>query len=263
MKKTFPKVSILIANYNNGKYISDCIDSVICQDYLNKEIIVIDDRSTDNSIKILKKFGNKIITLTNNKKKKSGFINQMNVYNLGVQHSKGELIFFLDSDDLFEKKKIISTVKEYLKNPNKKILFDLPTILENGKKKKIRLKNKIIKTYWPYIPPTSCITMQKKYFKEIFKSIYFNNFDKIWMDFRIGIFAKYIFKEFYIIEKNLTIYRKTYNNVSSKFNYLSRNWWIRRFQAYDYIIFFFKKNNIHFKKNLDFYITQTINFFIK
>ena len=136
MKKTFPKVSILIANYNNGKYISDCIDSVICQDYLNKEIIVIDDRSTDNSIKILKKFGNKIITLTNNKKKKSGFINQMNVYNLGVQHSKGELIFFLDSDDLFEKKKIISTVKEYLKNPNKKILFDLPTILENGKKKK-------------------------------------------------------------------------------------------------------------------------------
>lgn len=83
------------------------------------------------------------------------------------------------------------------------------------------------------------------------------------MDFRIGIFAKYIFKELYIIEKNLTIYRKTYNNVSSKFNYLSRNWWKRRLQAYDYIIFFFKKNNIHFKKNLDFYITQTINFFIK
>ena len=263
MKKAFPKVSILIANYNNGKYITDCISSVISQDYLNKEIIVIDDRSTDNSIKILKKFGNKITILTNNKKRKSGFINQMNVYNLGVKYSRGELIFFLDSDDFFEKKKIMSIVKEFLKNPNKKILFDLPTILENSKKKKIKLREKIIKTYWPYIPPTSCITIQKKYFNEIFKNIYFNNFDKIWMDFRIGIFAKYIFKEFHVIEKNLTIYRKTNNNVSSKFNYLSRNWWKRRLQAFDYLIFFFKRNKINFKKNLDFYITKIINFLIK
>lgn len=63
MEKTFPKVSTLKANYNNEKYISDCISSVINQDYLNKEIIVIDDRSTDSLIKILKKFGNKIIHL--------------------------------------------------------------------------------------------------------------------------------------------------------------------------------------------------------
>jgi len=53
MKKTFPKLSILIANYNNKKYVSDCISSEINQDYLNKEIIFINDRSTDSSIKIL------------------------------------------------------------------------------------------------------------------------------------------------------------------------------------------------------------------
>ena len=48
------KVSILIANYNNGKYFRDCYDSIISQSYENWEAIIIDDCSTDDSVKIIK-----------------------------------------------------------------------------------------------------------------------------------------------------------------------------------------------------------------
>jgi glycosyltransferase involved in cell wall biosynthesis len=262
-KKKFPKVTIIIANYNNAIYLRDCINSVLKQNYKNKEIIVVDDKSKDNSIDVLNNFKDKIIVLKNKKKKQSGFFNQMNVYKLGIKNSSGELIFFLDSDDLFKNGKIKKIVKIFLQNPNKKFFFDLPIILKGKKKKKFKFKKKIFQTYWPFIPPTSCMTIQRKYLDKIFKHIYFNKYDKIWMDFRIGIFVKYIFKDFNIIRENLTIYRLTCNNISSKFNHLSLNWWKRRFQAHQYIIYFFKKNNIPFRKNLDFFITWIINSFFK
>ena len=49
------KATILIANYNNQKYLKDCINSLLKQSYKNKEIIFFDDKSNDNSIKEVKK----------------------------------------------------------------------------------------------------------------------------------------------------------------------------------------------------------------
>ena len=46
------KASVLIANYNNQKYLVDCIDSILNQSYKNIEIIVLDDSSNDNSFEI-------------------------------------------------------------------------------------------------------------------------------------------------------------------------------------------------------------------
>ena len=51
-----PKVSIIIVNYNNAKFLSKCINSVLRQSYKRKEIIVVDDNSQDNTIEVLKKF---------------------------------------------------------------------------------------------------------------------------------------------------------------------------------------------------------------
>ena len=51
-----PKVSIIIPNYNNEKYIEQCIKSCIFQEYKNLEIIIIDDGSNDNSEKIISKY---------------------------------------------------------------------------------------------------------------------------------------------------------------------------------------------------------------
>ena len=54
-KSMIEKVSILIANYNNGRYLMDAIDSIRHQSYHNWEIVIVDDHSTDNSVDIYKK----------------------------------------------------------------------------------------------------------------------------------------------------------------------------------------------------------------
>ena len=70
MKKK-PLVSIIIANYNNAKYLDQCINSILKQTYKFFEIIVVDDGSSDNSIKKLKNYKKKINLIVNKKKKKS------------------------------------------------------------------------------------------------------------------------------------------------------------------------------------------------
>jgi len=63
-----PKISVLIANYNNSLFLKRCINSVLRQNYKKKEIIVVDDKSSDDSLNILKKYKNQITIL---KKKKN------------------------------------------------------------------------------------------------------------------------------------------------------------------------------------------------
>ena len=61
-----------------------------------------------------------------------------------------------------------------------------------------------------------------------------------------------------IINENLTFYRKTVSNVSSRFNKFSKNWWKRRKEAHDYLFFFLKKNGIKTNNNLDKIITNLV-----
>ena len=63
-----PKVSVIIVNFNNAIYLNQSIDSILGQNYKNIEIIVVDNKSTDNSLYKLKKYKNKIIVLKNTKK---------------------------------------------------------------------------------------------------------------------------------------------------------------------------------------------------
>jgi len=51
-----PLFSIIVASYNNGKYLPECLDSLINQTYTNIEIIVVDDASNDNSVQIVKQY---------------------------------------------------------------------------------------------------------------------------------------------------------------------------------------------------------------
>ena len=106
-------LSIVIPYYNMGKYIDDCISSVNDSDYINKEIIIVNDGSNDEeSINALDKYRNKknikIIDIENK--------GLSNARNIGVENSSGEFIAFLDSDDLVEKSfysKAISILNRY------------------------------------------------------------------------------------------------------------------------------------------------------
>ena len=63
-----PKVSILVANYNNEKFLKRAINSLLNQSYKNVEIIVHDDQSTDMSLSILETYKKKLIIIKNKKK---------------------------------------------------------------------------------------------------------------------------------------------------------------------------------------------------
>ncbi len=92
-------VAIIIPNFNKAKYLDACIQSALNQTYPYKEIIFIDDCSTDNSLEIAKKYqashdNFKIIALPQN-----GGVS--NARNIGVQNSSAEYFVFLDSDDVY------------------------------------------------------------------------------------------------------------------------------------------------------------------
>jgi glycosyltransferase involved in cell wall biosynthesis len=96
-----PKISVIIPTYNHSKFICDAIDSVLMQGYQNKEIIIVDDGSTDNTGTLVRKYirlGVKYIY-----KKNGGVASSRNV---GIVNSTGRLISFLDSDDVWLKDKL-------------------------------------------------------------------------------------------------------------------------------------------------------------
>ena len=260
MKKKL-KVSILIANYNNEQFIDQCIKSLLNQSYKNIEIIFHDDSSSDNSLKNISKY-KKIKIIRNKVRGKFGSYNQLAACEKSFKKSQGDIIFFLDSDDFFKKNKINNIVKAFNSNKDLPAIFDLPIFNFNKENYYRKNKKKIISNFWPYVPPQSCISIRRKNLKKIFKSINFRKYPDIWMDFRIAIYLKYISKNFYVLNDNLTYYRQTANTVSSKFKFLSKPWWIRRMQAHNYIEYYFRKNNILYQRNFDFYLTKIINKFI-
>jgi Glycosyl transferase family 2 len=90
-----PLVSIIINNYNYGRFVAEAIDSALAQTYANCEVIVVDDGSRDNSREVISGFGNRIKTVF----KSNG--GQSSAFNSGFAASRGEVICFLDSDDVF------------------------------------------------------------------------------------------------------------------------------------------------------------------
>ena len=94
------KVSVIIPVYNSSEHITECIESIIKQTYTNLEIIIINDGSTDNSLDICQRFESKDnrVKLYNNANHGVSYTR-----NFGVEHSTGDYIVFVDSDDVIDK----------------------------------------------------------------------------------------------------------------------------------------------------------------
>lgn len=251
------KASVVIANYNNAQFIKDCIISLNSQTYNDIEIIFFDDNSKDNSIEIIEKYKN-VKIIKNKFQTNFGSLNQINAFKKAIELSTGDIIFFLDSDDYFHENKIKKIIDFFNENKNKMIVFDFPIILKKDEKIIEKNNNKFYKTYWGYIHPTSCISIRKDFINKVFDSMINDKFTNIWFDFRILLFSKYL-NNYDVINENLTYYRQTDDNVSSKFKKYSKSWWNRRNEAHDYFFYFLKKNKLKRKKNLDFFITKLVN----
>jgi glycosyltransferase involved in cell wall biosynthesis len=90
-----PRFSIIITCHNQEKFITDAVDSALEQSYSKKEVIVVNDASSDRSSTVLKRYGDAIRLLDCDRN-----IGASAARNLGVSHSSGDYLVFLDGDDL-------------------------------------------------------------------------------------------------------------------------------------------------------------------
>jgi teichuronic acid biosynthesis glycosyltransferase TuaG len=125
-------VSIITPAYNCEKFIVDTIESVIAQSYLNWEMIIINDKSSDNTKSIVEKYCSidsriKLI----NQEKNSGVAKARNV---GIEAAEGRFIAFLDSDDCWKNDKLKKQLEFMKKNDYALTYTSYEYISEDGKK---------------------------------------------------------------------------------------------------------------------------------
>jgi glycosyltransferase involved in cell wall biosynthesis len=107
-------VSVIIPNYNNQLFLKNVISKILASTYKNIEIIIVDDKSTDNSVSIIQKFNNNKIKLFINDKNSGTYYSR----NKGILMSKGKYILIVDGDDYIDSTYIENMVKG-LKNIKK------------------------------------------------------------------------------------------------------------------------------------------------
>lgn len=103
-------ISIIIPCFNAEQFVAEAIESSLGQTYSNKEVIVIDDGSTDDSLDVIKSFGNRIRWETGPNRGACAARNR------GIKLAEGDWIQFLDADDLLHPEKLQVQMPERLKN---------------------------------------------------------------------------------------------------------------------------------------------------
>lgn len=116
-----PLFSILIANYNNGKFFQDCYNSIMAQTYSHWEVIIVDDASTDNSVAIIKKIigeDTRFKVYENPENKGCGFTKRK-----CAELATGEICAFLDPDDAITEEALAIMVAEHEKFPKASMVY--------------------------------------------------------------------------------------------------------------------------------------------
>jgi len=105
-------ISVIVNSYNYAHYIGQTLDSVLAQTLPADEIIVVDDGSTDNSAKIIEDYAGRFEKIKFVRKSNGG---QLSTFNAASHYVSGDLVFFIDSDDIWKAnylEKIVSIYKE-------------------------------------------------------------------------------------------------------------------------------------------------------
>jgi glycosyltransferase involved in cell wall biosynthesis len=137
------KVSVITVSYNSYSTIRDTIESVLSQDYNNIEYIIIDGGSNDGTLKIIKEYENKIAVILS--ELDSGIYDAMNK---GISLSTGEIIGFLNSDDVFFDSRIVTKiVNTFVKRPEIDVLYGNLVYIEKNSLSKI-VRKYISKDYY-------------------------------------------------------------------------------------------------------------------
>lgn len=112
------KLSIIVPIYNVEKYIAKCLDSIVNQTFLDFEVVLVNDGSTDSSLKIAEEYRNKYPNLIKIYSKVNGGLSDARNY--GIEYANGEFLAFIDSDDYLD-----TTMFEKMFNVQEKYKSDI------------------------------------------------------------------------------------------------------------------------------------------
>ena len=239
------KISVIIPVYNAEKYLSRCLESVINQTYKNLEIICINDKSTDNSAKILEEYSqdSRIIVL-NNENNQGSAISRNN----GLDIATGDYVYFIDADDYIEKKYL-----EVMLNKEKDVNCDIVLNLsvynnKNGEESPYNCYSLKINEQGEYVDKYKIITdapdiiwarlykkslLDKFRFKNIFSDdVFFNTIAAIYSD------RTYVF---YGEKYHYTIHSESMTETATAKNI----WDLEHFRAYNQIYEYLQENKLY------------------
>lgn len=114
--KSFPKISIVIPSFNKVDFIEETLKSIVNQRYPNLEVIIQDGVSTDGTLEILKKYARKYPKIFNLESKKDK--GQLDAINKGLKKATGDILTYINADDVYEKGALKKVAEAYLKNPD-------------------------------------------------------------------------------------------------------------------------------------------------
>jgi len=120
-----PLVSVIVNNFNYERYLASAIDSALAQDHRETEVIVVDDGSTDGSREVIGRYRGAVEAI----QKQNG--GQASAMNAGFEASSGEIVMFLDADDLLYPTAVSSVVSRW-KDELAKVQFRLSIVDETG-----------------------------------------------------------------------------------------------------------------------------------
>ncbi len=256
-KKSKPLISVIMNCRNGEKFLNESLNSIFNQTYKNWELIFFDNCSSDKSKKILMKFKKKY-----NKKikyfKSKKILKLYEARNEAVKKTKGTYLSFLDTDDLWHKRKLNDQIKFLIKKKADIVFSNYSIFNMITKKKYLRNKRKLPSGYITqnllddYVIGILSVMINRKIFLE-------NQFNKKFeiigdFDFFLMISLKY---KIFSINKSLATYRFHKNNLSNiKIKLFTKELskWLKankkKFISYNLTKFRFYILKLKLKKNL-------------
>jgi hypothetical protein len=122
-----PVVDIVVNNHNYGRFLGAAVESALAQTHEDVNVIVVDDGSTDDSRHVIESYGDRIQAVL---KEQGG---QASAFNAGLARSNGDIVIFLDSDDLLDPRAAERVADEFRRDPTlAKVHYRLAVVDEAG-----------------------------------------------------------------------------------------------------------------------------------